>query len=156
MSEVDDVTLKSYFESGDEPTEAEFEDLVDSKQNINEDYIVPVGKAVKNQLGDKIINEYGVIRYTKVSIAGNYPVVNGDTVIIADASSGNITVSIPPADSDSDGRLLQIKKIDATAFTVTISSSGTGDTIDGSSSEILASQYDSLSIFCDGTEWFIL
>jgi hypothetical protein len=75
-------------------------------------------------------------------------------VIIADATSGAITVNLPDA-AGNTGRRYSIKKVDATANLVTIDGDG-GDTIDGQTTKVLSDQYDSVTVVSDGTNWFII
>lgn len=83
-----------------------------------------------------------------------YTTVGTDDVIFCDASDGAFTVTLRAAAS-SDGKLLYIKKIDDSAFEVTIDGAGT-ETIDDGETAVLTVQYESLTLVCDGTEWFIV
>ena len=74
--------------------------------------------------------------------------------VFVDATSGALTVTLPSA-SSAVGRYFNVKKIDSTSNAVTVDADGS-ETIDGSTTASLASQYDSLSIVSDGTEWFII
>ena len=47
----DRTTLKSYFETGDTPTEAEFADLIDSLALVNE-AVIPIGIACSDETTD--------------------------------------------------------------------------------------------------------
>ena len=49
----------------------------------------------------------------------------------------------------------QIKKIDASGNAVTIDGNG-AETIDGAATQTLGAQYDSMTVFCDGTGWHII
>jgi hypothetical protein len=60
----------------------------------------------------------------------------------ADASGGAFTVTLPVA-ADNLGRKILIKKIDSSANAVTISGTGS-DTIEGSATKSLSSQWSSL------------
>lgn len=90
------------------------------------------------------------------------PVVNPTTpytpgvneVILWDCTAGPKVVNLPAA-ATSSGYVLNIKKTDVTANTLTIDGDGT-ETIDGGLTAVLTTQYESISIFCNGTEWFII
>jgi len=74
-----------------------------------------------------------------------------DAVIRCDASAGAFTVSLPTA-SGIKGKAYLIKKVDSSANAVTIDPYGT-ETIDGAATVTLASQYDSVIVVSDGTNW---
>jgi len=74
-----------------------------------------------------------------------------DAVIRCDASAGAFTVSLPTA-SGIKGKAYLIKKVDSSANAVTIDPYGT-ETIDGAATITLASQYDSVIVVSDGTNW---
>lgn len=76
-----------------------------------------------------------------------------DSIVIANASSENITLTLPPV-SASANKTLRIKKVDSDAHTVTISASGT-DRIDGQQSHMLRFQYQSVDLVCNGSEWYL-
>lgn len=74
-------------------------------------------------------------------------------IILADASSGAITVNLPPA-ADWDGLLITVKKLDA-SNNVTIDGDG-AETIDGSTTLVLSTQYDSVTLLSDGTDIHVM
>jgi hypothetical protein len=63
--------------------------------------------------------------------------------VLVDATGGNVTITLPLA-AASPFRKYNIKKIDATANTVTITGSG-GETIDGAATQVIVTQYATLS-----------
>jgi hypothetical protein len=73
--------------------------------------------------------------------------------VLVDATSGNITITLPLASSNS-GRQYRIKKIDSSSNTVTIARTSS-DTIDGATSQVISSQWVSLSPRSNGTNWFL-
>ena len=86
---------------------------------------------------------------------GSYTIVNGtDVVVLADASSGNVTVTLPLA-SASTGYRFDIKRIDSSGNTCAIARSGS-DTIDGQTSYSIPVQYTSVSVISNGSGWYIL
>lgn len=74
--------------------------------------------------------------------------------ILVDASGANRTITLPTAAS-AKWRKYIIKKIDATANTVTIDADA-AETIDGALTQVLAAQYDFIEIQSDGTQWWIV
>jgi hypothetical protein len=77
-----------------------------------------------------------------------------DNVIQCDASGGAMVLSLPPAYLSSMIQL-HVKKVDATANTVTITPDGT-DEIEGEGALVLRSPGDSVMIQCDGAGWVVL
>ena len=76
------------------------------------------------------------------------------TLIMVNASSGGITITLPAAASHTD-RVYIIKKIDSSGNVVTIDANGS-ETIDGETKIELTLQYQYVTIVCDGDEWFII
>ena len=99
--------------------------------------------------------DYATVRMTKMTfITSNYPASSVDFGIMANAISGNITVTLPPALKT--GQVLSIKKIDSSTNTVTIIPSGS-ETIEGSSSIILSLQYESKWVVSGGNSiWYVV
>ena len=83
-----------------------------------------------------------------------YTVLSTDMVITIDAFLGNKVVDLP-AVATSQGRVLYIKKNDASANTVTVDASG-AETIDGATTQVLSSQYEVLRVVCGLTEWMVI
>ena len=79
----------------------------------------------------------------------NYSAVNGD-YIICDATLASFTVLLPAV---ALGNRIHITKKDITAFTVTVD--GNSATINGETTQILSSQWDSITVFSDAVEWYI-
>lgn len=76
-----------------------------------------------------------------------------DWYILADATNGNMTVTLPL--SAFSLRAIGVKKKDATANTVTVLTTGT-DLIDGAASAVLTIQYQSVDCVPDGvSSWWI-
>jgi len=81
-----------------------------------------------------------------------------DYTILVDASGGAVTINLIAAASffnTSTGGVLIIKKIDASANTVTIDANGS-ETIDGATTQTLLTQWSSYTIQDNGTAWFVL
>lgn len=88
------------------------------------------------------------------TITASATVSASDVVILADATSAAITITLPAAAS-SAGRVLYIKKIDASANAVTIDGNAS-ETIDDALTKANTTQYLSYTIVCDGAEWWIV
>jgi len=83
-----------------------------------------------------------------------YTITSTDTVVIADATSNNVAVTLPAA-SGVTGYRFYIKRKDNAAHTVTIGRTG-ADTIDGATSQTLDAQYTSATVVSDGSNWYII
>ena len=76
-----------------------------------------------------------------------------DAVILCDATSGVVTITLPTSVGNA-GKTFSIKKIDASGNNVVIDGNGS-QTIDGSTTQTISSQYGERRIVSDGTNWFI-
>lgn len=76
-----------------------------------------------------------------------------DVRVFSDASGGNATVPLPTA-VGFEGTYT-VKKIDVSTNTVTMATIN-GETIDGSTTVDITSQYESITIASNGTNWFII
>lgn len=76
-------------------------------------------------------------------------------VILCDATAASFIVSLQAAATAGDGFTVIIKKIDSTAFTVTVDGNA-AETIDGATTKVLSSQYDTIEIVCDGSNWSVV
>jgi hypothetical protein len=70
-----------------------------------------------------------------------------------DTAGGTVTVTLP-AVADSKGNIYHIKKLGTTA-SVIIDGNGS-ETIDGATTQTITTQYVSIQVYCDGSEWFII
>jgi hypothetical protein len=89
--------------------------------------------------------------YRSVTTTGN--VVSGDYLIIADATAGAITLTLPPA-ALVPGRIYVFKRINAGANAVIVDGYA-AETIDGAATHTLSPQWNSITIISNGTAWFI-
>lgn len=77
-----------------------------------------------------------------------------DNVLLCDATSASITVNLPSAGGIA-GKRYAVKKTDASANTVTLDGAG-AETIDGAATKVLSSQYASVEIVSNGSNWMIV
>jgi len=75
-------------------------------------------------------------------------------VILVDATSGNLTITLPPA-KIMEGAAYTVKKIDVSANTVTIDGDGS-ETIDGATTKVLSTQWDVETVTSNGTAWYLI
>jgi hypothetical protein len=76
-----------------------------------------------------------------------------DNIILADATSGAITVNLPAAASYPN-QTYTVVKTDASGNAVTLDGNAS-ETINGATTHALASQYNRVSIVSNGTAWII-
>lgn len=91
--------------------------------------------------------------FLRADVTADYTVEDRITVVKADDTGGAITITLPPAANNED-RHLHVKKVGNTA-SVTIDADGS-ETIDGATTLILTTQYESAHLYCDGAEWLVL
>ena len=111
MAEQGRTTLKGYFETGDTPTQAQFEDLIDSVPNTSDSgvsntefaYLNGVTSAIQTQIDGKLTN---VVEDTTPQLGGNLdvngnditgnPAIDGRRAIIVETET-NRTLSLEDA-----------------------------------------------------------
>jgi hypothetical protein len=109
--------------------------------------------------GISITNGAGSVTIAASNAGGVQPITTIGVTTTLGASnytvlcSATLTVNLPAAASNT-GRIYNIKNIGAAA-TITIDPDAS-ETIDGATTYTLTTQYESVTIQCDGTAWFIL
>lgn len=83
-----------------------------------------------------------------------YTTTQNEEIILADATSGNITINLPAVSGLKDSKRYTIIKTDSSANTVTVDGNS-GETINGILTRVLDIQYEVLSIVRDGTNWLV-
>lgn len=85
----------------------------------------------------------------------NYTVLTTDKgfIILVDASSGAVTVTLPAAATAADGFYVYVLKTDSSTNAVTIDGDG-AETIDGQTTLVLGNQYDAAMVVTNATAWF--
>lgn len=123
----------------------------DSSGNLTRLGIGSSGKTLRVSSGLPAWSDATFTTSTKTS---NYTISNTDTVVFADATSGNVTITLPTASSIT-GYRFYVKRIDGSGNSCSIARSSS-DTIDGQTSISLSQQYTSLTIVSDGNAWYIV
>lgn len=95
----------------------------------------------------------GAKNATVATATTTHSVADTTDLLLCSASGGAFTVTLPAAASHS-GRILSIKKTDSSLNAVTIDGNAS-ETIDGATTTRLSTQYESVDIICDGTNWHI-
>lgn len=90
------------------------------------------------------------------TVTSSESIVNTDSTILADATAAPITLTLPPASGGMLAPLgpFTVKKIDVSANAVTVAADGS-DTINGSPSATLTTQYETKTFTCNNVDaWF--
>jgi len=74
--------------------------------------------------------------------------------VLCNATAASFTITLPTAVGIS-GRIYNIKKTDSTGNAVTIDGNAS-ELVDGSLTKVLKSQNESITIQCDGSNWYML
>lgn len=95
--------------------------------------------------------------WTTVSKSADYTVVEADRdkLIRVDATAGSKTITLLAAATAGDGFQIAIKKVDSSGNTVVIDGNAS-ETIDGSATLTLSTQYDVAILTCDGSNWHVI
>lgn len=83
-----------------------------------------------------------------------YSATSANDIILANATSGAITVNLPAAGSNTN-LVLTIRKTDSTTNAVTLDGNAS-ETINGFTTYKLVTQNDTVVIYCDGSNWLVL
>lgn len=83
--------------------------------------------------------------------AVNTTLSNLNSVVLVDATSGSVTITLPASVS---GKYFDIKKIDTSVNTVIVTP--TSGTIDGDPNVVISSPYASITIVGDGVNFYVL
>lgn len=97
---------------------------------------------------EKIIKN--AVLFTKTTVTSDYTAKPWE-IILVDASSGSITITIP---APVEGAEIIVKKIDNTTNTVTLSP--TSGNIDGYDSIVMTTQNEAYHLISDGDNWYIV
>jgi hypothetical protein len=105
----------------------------------------PVGPAGADAIGGPVA----------ISIkTGNYTAMLSDNVLLGDATSGAIIFTLPSAAS-AVGQVFFFKKIDASVNVVTVKGN-LAELIDGSNTVLISSQYVSITVVSDGSQYWAI
>ena len=98
------------------------------------------------------INSYG--SYNVVSKTLDASLTLLENVVLVDSNLGVVTITLPLA-STANGKIYNIKKTDASGNNVIIDGNG-AELIDGAANITFNTQYESWTVVCNGTAWFII
>lgn len=101
-----------------------------------------------------IISAFGGFAPPIRTETGAYTITAADYTVLADASSGPFTITLPAAENGS--QMVKVKKIDSSSNIVTVEvDSLTSDTIDGESSFDLIVQYEAVTLQSNNNDGYV-
>lgn len=87
------------------------------------------------------------------AVAASDTVRVADGVLLADATAGVVTLTLPKAET-MRGRRVTVKKLD-NANDVEVAAAS-GETVDGAADVTLTTQYEVVTVVSDGTAWHVV
>lgn len=93
------------------------------------------------------------VTQTVVVKSSNYGVTTSDEIVLANAASGGLTITLPTAASNTN--VYHIKKMDTSSNFVTIATTAS-QLIDGSATAVIKVPFVSLTVVSNGTGWSII
>jgi len=93
------------------------------------------------------------VGHNAVVKASSYVMTSNDDIILANAAGGVLTITLPTAVGST--KVYAVKKIDSSANTVTVATTG-GQTIDGGATAVMKVQYACVTVASDGANWFVV
>jgi hypothetical protein len=97
---------------------------------------------------------YTIPLYPIRTVTANDTATVTDHTILVDATAGPVTIGLPPA-AGMAGRMMIVKKIDATSNSVTTDPNAS-ETSDGALTQVVTERYGTMQYHCDGTAWWAL
>jgi hypothetical protein len=94
------------------------------------------------------------LTYAIATKTTGYSLTTGDCVIFANASTGNVTITLPLS-STASGFQFTVKRIDNSANTCSVTTTNP-DTIDGQTTINFSMQYASMTMVSNGSSWYII
>lgn len=105
--------------------------------------------------GNATFQLVGSMSTNLTKVTSNYTANAGDNTILADASSGAVTITLP-SPSGIGGRIYTIKKIGSGGIDKELTISPSSGTIDGASSYIIYNDWTFVTLQTDGTDWYVI
>lgn len=112
------------------------------------------GKTLRISGGLPAWSDADAVTFATSTKTVDYTISGTDVVIFADATSANVTITLPAASANAGYRFF-VKRIDNSANTCQIVRSG-ADTIDGDTAILLRVRYVSMTVVSNGSAWFII
>ncbi|HEY0612383.1 MAG TPA: hypothetical protein VGD35_22065 [Chitinophaga sp.] len=105
--------------------------------------------------GNATFQLVGSMSTNLTKVTTNYTANAGDNTILADASSGALTITLPSG-SGIGGRIYTIKKIGSGGIDKELTITPSSGTIDGASNYIIYNDWTFVTLQTDGTDWYVI
>jgi hypothetical protein len=103
-------------------------------------------------VGDNAVQSSGCLAQGYATKTADYtPTTEANGLITVTVGAANKTVTLPPA-ATLIGMMIEVKRLDATEFTLLVDGNGS-ETIDGQASVYVNAQYESARFLSDGSNW---
>jgi len=108
-------------------------------------------------VGSGRLRTRGGRRKAYVAKSAGYTATTSDEIIGVDSSGGTVTITLPAAATVASGTVYTVKDEGGAASTNKITIDGNGaETIDGAATHDIIVDYDSRTVYTDGTGWYII
>jgi lysophospholipase L1-like esterase len=112
-----------------------------------------IAKELTRSIAPSLLDSGNTVSTAVTTVTGSTSLTGVHHTVLVDAGSGSRTINLPAA-SGITGKEYIIKKIDGSANTVTIDGNGS-ETIDGATTQVISTQYTSMTIRSNGSNWYI-
>jgi len=135
-------------------TQKKFEQPIVIQRSVNIPVSIEQGGTGATTVAQALINlGLDSILDTITTKTANYTATSNDDVILCDATAGGFTITLP-ACSGISGKRYIIKKIDSSSNVVVVDGNAS-ETIDGALTKNLQYQYKAITVYTDGSNWYI-
>jgi len=105
--------------------------------------------------GNATFQLVGSMSTNLTKVTTNYTANAGDNTILADASGGALTITLPSG-GGIGGRIYTIKKIGSGGIDKELTITPSSGTIDGNSNYIIYNDWTFVTLQTDGTDWYVI
>ena len=95
-----------------------------------------------------------IVPFQTRTVTSNTSLTTSDCLVLVDATAGNVTIDLAPV-AGKEGSEVIVKKVDSSVNTVTVDANGS-ETIDGTTTKVLTTQYESIRVASDGATWWVV
>jgi hypothetical protein len=112
------------------------------------------GNIAAAQVSGSEIKSTGTVTITRVAKTAAFTADTSARLFSCDATTAAFAATLPPA-ATVPGRVYTFRKTDASANAVTVTANG-AETIDGTNTKVLSTQYAKTTIVSNGTSWEVI
>jgi len=105
--------------------------------------------------GNSTFQVTGSVATNLTKVTTSYSVNAGDNTVLADATGGALTITLP-APGTIAGRMYTIKKIGSGGIDKEVTITTSGGTIDGNANYIIYNDWTFVTLQTDGTDWYVI